>query len=111
MVIPQSIQSAAFENYLHYSKPFDRQIFSTLPFEDDLGTGKTLRALDFWNDEIRWRGVWQSDSAPSASLPPALSDLYTDGLFVKLYAKLNKWFPKGGRKREFIKKIASLFLH
>ena len=111
LVVPQSIQSAAFEYYLHYSKPFDRQIFSTLPFEDDLGTGKTLRALDFWNDEIRWRGVWQSDSAPSASLPPALSDLYTDGLFVKLYAKLNKWFPKGGRKREFIKKIASLFLH
>ena len=111
MFIPQSIQSAAFEYYLHYSKPFDREIFASLPFEDDIGLGKALRALDLWNDEIRWRGVWQNDGAPSASLPPALSDLYTDGLFVKLYAKLNKWFPKGGRKREFIKKIASLFLH
>ena len=111
MFVPPSVRSAAFEYYLHYSKPFDREIFSSLPFEDDIGLGKALRALDLWNDEIRWRGVWQNDGAPSASLPSELSDLYTDGLFVKLYTKLNKWFPKGGRKREFIKKLASFFLH
>lgn len=44
--------SQPFEYYLHYAKEFDRNIFSTLIFEDDFGEGKKLRAVDFWSKEI-----------------------------------------------------------
>ena len=110
MIIPISIQSAALEYYLHYSKPFDREVFSTLPFEDSLGQGEKLKALDCWNSEIAARGVWQADVYLGDRMPDELRDLYTDGLFVKLYAKLNKLFPKGSRARGTVKRIASLFL-
>ena len=32
------------------------------------------------------------------------------GLFVKMYRKLNKQFPKGSGKREAVKRIASVFI-
>lgn len=41
-----------FEYYLHYSKLFDRKIFSCIEFEDDFGLGKKVNAFDFWNNEI-----------------------------------------------------------
>ena len=41
-----------FEWWLQEGTLFDRSIFLTLEFEDDLGLGKKLNALDFWNQEI-----------------------------------------------------------
>lgn len=41
--------SLVHEYLLTMSKYTDRQIFSTLKFEDDLGIGKTIKLLDFWN--------------------------------------------------------------
>lgn len=40
----------------------------------------------------------------------ALEEMYIDGYFVKAYVLLNKVFPKGGKARETVKRIASLFL-
>lgn len=39
----------------------------------------------------------------------ALDEMYMDGYFVKAYMLLNKAFPKGGKARETVKRIASLF--
>lgn len=45
--------SQPLEYYLQYGKQIDRNIFATLIFEDDLGEGKKLRAVDFWSGEIK----------------------------------------------------------
>lgn len=103
--------SAVFEYYLHYSKPIDRQIFSTLTFEDTLGEGSVLNALDFWNHDIGVHGLNSASANGGTILPTELSDLYIDGLFVKFYRIMNRWFPKGGRKRELIKRIVNIFVH
>ena len=110
MIFPQDILSAAFEYYLHYSKPFDRELFASLPFEDNLGEGKVLSALDFWNNEIAIRGLNTVDTGTGTYLPGEFRDMYMDGLFVKMYRKLNKQFPKGSGKREVVKRMASVFL-
>ena len=110
MVIPQDIQSAAFEYYLHYSKPFDREVFSSLPFEDNLGEGRILKALDFWNSEIDARGVWQGGGGYVMPLPLEFRDMAADSLYVKFYRFINERFPKGSRKREVIKNIGKLFI-
>lgn len=109
VVLPLEALSAPFEYYLHGSKPFDRQIFATLPFEDSLGTGRSIDALDFWNQEIGNHGLAMSNAAVIA-LPPELSDIYMDGLFVKFYRLMNKWFPRGGTTRAAIKRIAGIFV-
>ena len=44
--------AATFEYYLHFSKEFDRKIFSCVEFEDDLGLGKKVNAFDFWNEDL-----------------------------------------------------------
>lgn len=110
MVIPQDILSVAFEYYLHYSKPFDRELFLAQPFEDDFGEGKLLSVLDFWNNETAVRGLDSASEGTAAYLPFEFQDMYMDGLFVKMYRKLNKVFPKGSGKREAVKRIASVFI-
>lgn len=110
IIIPQDILSAAFEYYLHYSKPYDRELFASLTFEDDLGEGKELGALDFWNNEIAIRVLNSADAAAAVYLPNEFRDMYMDGLFIKMYRKLNKLFPKGSSKRAAVKRIASVFI-
>lgn len=110
MIIPQDFLSAAFEYYLHYAKPFDRELFSSLPFEDDFGLGRVRSVLDFWNNEIAVQGLDATDTGNVGYRSNVLRDMYMDGLFVKLYRKLNEQFPKGSRKREAIKRIAGFFI-
>lgn len=100
--------SAPFEYYLHYSKEIDRKLFSTLPFEDDLGEGKRIKALEFWNQETCIKNLNLGNSVINNST--FLPDLYADGYFVKFYHMTNRLFPKGGKSREILKKIAGLFL-
>ena len=45
------------------------------------------------------------------SLPLELADIYEDGLFVKFYKAMNKWFPKGGKLRNMVKRFAAIFIH
>lgn len=54
------------------------------------------------------RQIWQQ---PVQQIDPILADIYTDGYFVKAYKAINRAFPKGGRTRERLKKLAGLFLH
>ena len=111
LVLPLDAISAPFEYYLHYSKPFDRQIFSAVKFEDALGEGKSINAVEFWNGDIMAHGLVPKGSSSQLMVPMEFSDMYLDGLFVKFYRAVNRWFPKGGRGREIVKKIVSLFLH
>ena len=110
LILPLNALSAPFEYYLHHSQPFDRQIFSTLKFEDKLGEGRSLSALAFWNNAISVHGLLGDGKNVCIGLPEDLNDLYWDGVFVKFYRKINRWFPKGGRGREIMKKIAPLFI-
>lgn len=110
IVLPLEALSAPFEYYLHDSKVFDRQIFATLPFEDSLGEGDCISALDFWNKEINNHCLATSQNTV-VGLPTELSDLYLDGLFVKLYKALNKHFPKGSVGRALLKRFAGIFIH
>lgn len=108
IVLPLKALSAPFEYYLHYSKAFDRQLFSTLPFEDSLYQCNNFVALNFWNQEIYHHGLQLHQGMMNGS--PAPISPYSDGLFMKFYNFINKRFPKGGKKREFAKKIAKIFL-
>lgn len=101
--------SLGFEYFLHNSKESDRRIFESIHFEDDMAEGKTITALDTWNNEISQKQLWNNvSSAPGGEILP---NLYMDGLFIKFYNLVNKHFPYGGRKRELIKKIARCFIH
>lgn len=42
-----------FEHYLHHSKPADREIFSCVVFEDDMGMGSEISAVGYWNRELK----------------------------------------------------------
>ena len=122
--------SQPFEYYLHYSKNFDRQIFSSIVFEDDCGEGKSLNAVEFWNNEIercrlnnfnkeaRVEYITQHEEKYVTKyvdkevkvIPPELSDLYEDGILIKVISKINKKYPKGSKQRERIKKVLSKFI-
>lgn len=104
------VVSASLEYYLHYSKPIDRQIFATLPFEDDLGEGKTMNAVEFWEREISSRDFTSKTSYVSSGVTgDILPGIYIDGYFIKLCEILNKIFPRGSKRRNILKKGASVF--
>ena len=100
--------SLPLEYYLHNSKEMDRRIFSTMKFEDDMGEGKTVNALEFWNNELNQRNQHPSSGAVYGEIIP---NMYMDGLFVKFYNYINKTCPYGSKKRELIKRIVRHFLH
>ena len=101
--------SVWLEDYLHNSKMFDGELFRCVVFEDDIGAGKAISIVDAWRSEIRDGCPIQIKNADNSIVP--LHDIYMDGYFVKAYRMINKWFPKGGRKRELIKRIAGIFIH
>lgn len=43
--------SLPFEYYLHCSKSIDRNLFSSFLFEDDMGIGRDISVLNFWNSQ------------------------------------------------------------
>lgn len=87
----------AFEYYLHHSKYDDKKLFGGLMFEDDLGTGKKIKALDFWNNECA-----SINRVPHASVDN-YGGVYEKRSFARKCADV--FLPKGTRRREFVKKI------
>ena len=114
MYFQREAASTLFEYWLHYSKPFDRALFGNLPFEDDLGLGRSVKALDFWNQELAAHNLHHPSvlvaAGSSSALPPELKDLYADGVFVKFYKLMNRLFPLGSFRRTAIKKLAGFFM-
>lgn len=91
-----------FEYYLHYSKDFDRQLFSFVDFEDDFGTNQILNVKEYWDDESREFGcsthfappVQQAVNAPGENNYNMISlETYDMGL-QKIY---NSWTWKAGK--------------
>ncbi len=103
--------SSWFEGYIHFAKDFDTELFRCVSFEDDLGVGHDVSLTDVWQANMRAAYPWEAVGQDMGQLAGELSDLYLDGYFVKMYRKINKLFPKGGRKRELMKRIAGLFMH
>ena len=104
--------AAPFEDFIVNITDFDRQIFSYCYMEDDIygGEGK-LSLKQIWQQEAASNKSIQPDFVVGTyTLPAEMRDLYTDGLFVKLYQKINKFAPKGSKKREWIKRVAGLFM-
>lgn len=101
--------SLALEYYLHNSKEIDRRIFSTMEFEDDMGEGRIINALEFWNNEIAQRN--QGMGSGVATYGEVIPNMYMDGLFIKFYKWINQHYPYGSKKRELIKSIARRFIH
>ena len=110
LVFQRDMLSAPFEYYLHDSKSLDRQLFLTLPFEDDLGEGQINNALEFWNNEI-WKNEMNIFNEKGKVLPNELEDLYIEGLFVKTYQLINIIFPKESRTRNVMKKVVDIFIY
>lgn len=99
--------SSWFEGYLLFAKDFDAELFRCVEFEDDFGLGHRFSVTDAWHAEMEATRPLES----ARQFAGELSDLYMDGYFVKMYRKINRLFPKGGRKREWMKRIAGLFMH
>ena len=57
------------------------------------------------------QGFWKQNESPvvQQQIPGELKEIYTDGVFMSFYHWINKKFPKGGKARERIKKIAGKF--
>lgn len=101
--------SLPFEYFLHNSKEMDRRIFSSMKFEDDMGEGKIINALDFWNNEISQRNlIFDANATINNDILP---NLYADGLFVKSFRFINQKFPYGSRQREMLKKVVRFFVN
>lgn len=109
MDIRQDDFSALFEDYLHFSKDFDGELFRCVPFEDDIGLGHKLSLFDEWKREVYNYCPIASGTGRTIETGE-LKDLYLDGYFVKMYKILNKKFPKYSKKREAMKKLASIFI-
>lgn len=102
--------SAPFEYYMHHPKPVDRQIFSCVPFEDNLGGLGNVSVLDFWNKELATRNIGFSAGCNDSNISgDVIPGLYVDGYLMKFVQLVNKVFPRGGKAREFLKKAARFF--
>ncbi len=79
-----------YEKYLNYPTLRDKRIFSCVMFEDDLGAGRK-KLIDVWVD---W-GVQAQDDYSQQQYAHA----------TRILNFINKWFPKGTRRRKFAVKV------
>lgn len=111
------------EHYLHFSTDFDRRLFEAIEFEDEFGTNKVLSLKEYWTKECEIYGLFKQHPVSNTQIPehPILvaqhlervnndSSIYENGILVKTFNKLNKFLPVGGKRRNFVKKVAGLFI-
>lgn len=111
--------SMPYEYFMHRSTDVDRMLFGSSTFEDELYEGKEKVYLTgIWQRDLdyhRFRGEnaaypRQNNICYTKAVSPEMEDIYQDGLFVALYRKLNKKYPKGSKGRERLKHMAAKFL-
>ena len=101
--------AAPFENFLCHATDFDRAVFSCCYMEDEVYAGLSRISLsEIWAQDMVTQGFWKQNESPvvQQQIPEELKEIYTDGVFMSFYHWINKKFPKGGKARERIKKIA-----
>lgn len=86
-----------FEYYLHYSSYGDKKIFGGLMFEDDLGMGKKLNVLDFWQN------MCEQMVQPHYAQQPEKQQKRKRKPFSRKV--LDFVLPKGTRRREYFRHI------
>lgn len=99
--------SAMLEYYLHFSKLVDRQIFETLPFEDDVGIGR-VKAVDIWNQETNTRVV--TGGLSDIIMGDIIPGVSVDGTYMKLARILTKIFPRESTGRKLLAGFMKLFI-
>lgn len=107
-----------FEYFLHYSKDLDREILRCLEFEDDLGLGKTVNAVDFWNNELTLMknatniSLINEDNQNRQESVTMVCDIQQKPPKKPFKRKcLDFFLPKGTRRREFFRKIYCKMTH
>ncbi len=101
--------SMPYEYLLHCSSDNDYGYFSSYEFEDDLYEGKEKQNLaGMMQRDINYHHVmgYKKEYCNSNM------DYQTgeQGVFAKVYKKLNRMFPVGTKRRKFAKKIGKLFV-
>lgn len=110
--------SLQFERFLMCEKKFDLELFRCCPIEDEYYGGICYgKLLDVWQWQINDRNLFRSANkeivkeivyVPGEDQNPL--DIYSDGVFIDFYKKLNKIMPIGSKRRERVKKIMGRFL-
>lgn len=112
--------SLPMEYFLHFVNPNDKKIFACFHLEDDFGMGENFNIESYWHEEAsHYRLVHDPapesfhrpvhDSIPGSSRNlPYSGSIYRDGVLVAAFNKINRWFPYGTRRREWIKKAARI---
>lgn len=107
MEVRRDDASAWLEDYIHGARSIDEELFACVDFEDDFGLGESVKLIDIWRDERLRCCPIIAENNYNGNI---LADIYVDGYFIKLYHIINRLFPKGGKKREWMKKIASILM-
>lgn len=111
--------SMPYEYFMHRTTDVDRMFFASSTFEDELHEGsEKVYLTGIWQRDLdyhRFRGEnaaypGQNNICYKKAVSPEMEDIYQDGLFVALYRKLNKKYPKGSKGRERLKRMAAKFL-
>lgn len=115
--------SMPYEYFMHRSTDIDHMFFGSSVFEDEMYDGReTVYLNGIWHEHLnyhRFRGENAVSNARSfeqnvvyynTPVSPEIEEIYQDGLFVALYRKLNKKYPKGSKGRERLKRMAAKFL-
>jgi len=106
--------SLPFEFFMHHAMERDRYIFKSVDFEDEFGEETIFNLHDYWGYNLYLFGM-NTGILPSGGVLPSgaapYEGIYQDGLFMKFYHMVNKWFPKGSAKRDFVKRLVHIFIH
>lgn len=100
--------SAVFEYFVHRAKEVDRRMMVAIPFEDSLNETEIINAYDFWTKELSTRNIGSIGSTMDSNISgDVIPGLYVDGYLMKFILFINRIFPRGGKMRETLKRIAA----
>lgn len=102
--------SQALEHFLTYPTAEDMKLFASSYVEDDVHSGEDLIPLnECWKHYLHTSNIGVNNGAVMQN-PDEIDGIYSDGLIIALAKKINSFFPEGGRKRKYMKKIINIFV-
>lgn len=102
--------SMPYEYMLHCATYNDTNFFQSVMFEDELYEGKSqINLSDIWQRDIAFHHIMTYKKPIENFGFPAIQ-IGEQGVYGKLYEKINEWFPVGSKRRKFAKKIGKLFI-
>lgn len=104
--------SLPYERFLMNPKWFDLNLLKCCYLEDEYYGGISRKRLsDHWWWQMNQRCLLAENMQQNSGIAVPLNadselgQIYQDGVFVAVYRKINRLFPLGSRRREFLKKI------